>query len=99
MRHHDDLPELFGIAAVHAREECAEHLATGLALALVEVMGNILAQAVEHRVPVAAVERGVVALDEFDRLDRCAVLALGHAVLVWLWPPPYRPHGAGRRKS
>ena len=58
-RHHDDIGQLLAVAALHMREELAERRLAGFSLALIDVMRDVFAEAVEHRLPVA----GVVVVD------------------------------------
>lgn len=78
--HDHDVLQLLAVAGVHALEERTECFAPGLARTLVEVVHDVVGEAVQHPVPVAAIERGVVPEHGFGR----AIVA-AHAV---------DPHGA-----
>ena len=78
---HHHVAQLFAVAAVHARQELRERGLAGFAAALVDVVGHVVGDQGQHRVPVAAVEGGVVGQHQFDGAVGRAVAVDDHEVL------------------
>ena len=65
--HQHDRVQGFAVAGLHPRQEGGKGRAADLAHALVEVMGDLFGQAIQHAGPVATVERIVVTLQQGQR--------------------------------
>ena len=76
--HDDDVAELLLIGILHAPEEGVEGRLAQLAPSLIDVMRHVLGEASQHGAVIAGIERGIIALDEGDRLLGCR-----HVNLRW----------------